>query len=159
MSLRELAGQTSFAWTCDKITPSEHKYGEPTVCNVAGAERTAYALHMSEVHGKTALKPPARIRLRKTAPAARRQPPRVPPFKRYLWTTTDEHTGQAAEHRGQFWANGPVARSVIVIEDCRPEPNRLVTLWLAADGTLSAGYIPGQGAGQEEPESASEAAA
>lgn len=153
-STRAVAVQTSFAWSCATVTAGE---SEPELCNVAGAERTEYERHMRTAHGKTPVTPTQpMIRLRTSVPAGKRQVPRVPAFKRYTWSTTEhfpngetgEHgeplyTAVTAEHRGQFWANGAEANSVVVIEDMRAAglPNRLVTLYVDSAGQLTAdGY-------------------
>jgi hypothetical protein len=158
-AVRQVAGQASFAWECRTVAPG---VTEPDICSIAGMGREsaeAYAGHMRREHGATALKPAVPpIRLRKGVPAAPRQAPRVAPFKRIAWTTTEHMpTGEhhpaelgggpvyrevTTGHRGQFWANGPDAHSVIVIEDMRGtgRPNRLVTLYQDSSGTLAADW-------------------
>jgi hypothetical protein len=143
-TLRKVAQQSMFAWECTHI---EAGSAAPEICSIAGTEPTAYIEHMRREHGATQLHPTvAPVRLRKGAPAAARQAPTVPPFKRLEWTET--HAGPwspegqetwTTEHRGQFWANGPGPYSVITIEDMRGtgRPNRLVTLYVRADGSLT----------------------
>jgi hypothetical protein len=144
VTLRKVAQQAMFAWECTHIEPGST---EPDICSIAGTEPTVYIEHMRRSHGATQLHPTVPpIRLRKGVPAAPRQAPNVPPFKRLTWT--EEHAGPwspqgqerwTTEHRGQFWSNGPVPHSVIAIEDMRGTglPNRLVTLYLRADGSVT----------------------
>ncbi len=139
--VRSVAVQTTFGWSCAHVEPGST---EPDICSLAGAERTAYVEHMRAEHGATALKPTVPpIRLRNAVPAAKRQAPAVAPFKRIEWTVTRGPDGGTAANpvlrRGQFWANGPDAHSVIVIEDMRAlaMPNRLVTLYIRADGSVT----------------------
>ena len=145
-TLRKVAQQAMFAWECTHIEPGST---EPEICSIAGTKPTAYLEHMKREHGATQLHPTvAPIRLRKGVPAAARQAPRVAPFKRIEWAErhyaewqpgTGNERLPDTQHRGQFWANGDVPHSVIVIEDMRGtgRPNRLVTLYLRADGTLT----------------------
>lgn len=155
--VRSVAAQTSFAFECVRVEPGSTA---PDICSLAGMDRGAYVEHMRAEHGATMLHPTQpMIKLRKSVPAAKRQAPAVEhPFKRITWQTTehvptgDVHPAElgggpvyapvTTEHRGQFWANGPEAHSVIVIEDMRStgRPNRLVTLYADASGTLRADW-------------------
>ena len=143
-TLRKVAQQSMFAWECVHIEPGTT---QPEICSIAGTETTAYTEHMRREHGATQLHPTmSPIKLRKGIPAAARQAPIVPPFKRLAWT--EKHAARwspegqetwTTEHRGQFWANGPEPHSVIAIEDMRGtgRPNRLVTLYVRADGSVT----------------------
>ena len=143
-TLRKVAQQAMFAWECTHIEPGST---EPEICSIAGTEPTAYTEHMKREHGATQLRPTvAPVKLHKGVPAAARQTPIVSPFKRLSWTETHADPwspeGQetwTTEHRGQFWSNGPVPHSVIAIEDMRGtgRPNRLVTLYVRADGSVT----------------------
>jgi hypothetical protein len=143
-TLRKVAQQSMFAWECTHIEPGTT---EPEICSIAGTEPTAYLEHMKREHGATQLRSTAApVRLRKGVPAAARQAPIVAPFKKIAWT--EKHAGPwslegqetwTTEHRGQFWANGPDSHSVIAIEDMRGtgRPNRLVTLYVRPDGSVT----------------------
>ena len=144
-AMHETAQLELFAWSCGHVEPS-YSGNAPTVCDVAGSDRAEYAAHM-KAHGKRMLSTEPLIKLRKSAPAAPRQAPRVPAFKRISWTVrhyADWQPGIGNErladtqHVGQFWANGAEANTVIVIEDRRRQglPNRLVTLYLDGNGQL-----------------------
>jgi hypothetical protein len=138
MSTKPIDGQLSFTWTCRK---DGH--------DVSGWDVAEYAAH-AKSHGARQINPTVKpIRLRRKAPAARRQTPNVPPFKRVTWTEQHyngpAHHGPAdyvTEHRGQFWANGAGQYEVIVIEDRRSAglPNRLISLYLDGFGGLSTDY-------------------
>jgi hypothetical protein len=134
-----------FAWSCGHVEPS-YDGKPPAVCDVAGSDRAEYEQHMRD-HGKRMLAAEPMIRLRKSVPAAPRQSPRVPAFKRITWTVrhyADWQPGVGNErladtqHVGQFWSNGAEPNTVIVIEDRRAAglPNRLVTLYLDGAGQL-----------------------
>ncbi len=134
-----------FAWSCGKIEPS-YDGMPPAVCDVAGSDRTEYVSHM-KAHGARTLTTEPTIKLRKSAPAAQRQAPRVPAFKRITWTQrhyADWRPGIGNErladtqHVAQFWSNGAEANTVVVCEDRRSAglPNRLVTLYLDGAGNL-----------------------
>jgi hypothetical protein len=148
-TLRSVTDQPGlFAWQCTHIEPGDMA---PVICSEASGNRGDYAQHMRG-HGAQQLHPTQPIiRLRKSVPAAKRQVPAVPAFKRIEWTERHYADWQPGignerlpdtEHRGQFWANGPDAHSVIVIEDMRGtgRPNRLVTLYLDASGQLVADW-------------------
>jgi hypothetical protein len=86
---------------------------------------------------------PKMIRLSKTAPAAPRVKPVVPPFKWLTWTEHYPHRngapGASVQRRGQFWSNGE-GRSVWAITVTEPgssERPELVQLFLRADGTVT----------------------
>jgi hypothetical protein len=151
-TLRKVAQQAMFAWECSHAEPG---VTEPEICSIAGMgheSEQAYLEHFRREHGATPVKPTVQpIRLRKGVPHAPRQAPRVMPFKRIEWT--EHHYAEwkpgvgnerlaDTHHRGQFWANGPDAHSVIVIEDRRAVglPNVLKTLYLDANGTLTADW-------------------
>jgi hypothetical protein len=155
-TLRKVAQQAMFAWDCSHVQPG---VTEPEICSIAGMGREsadAYLEHFRREHGATVLKPTvAPVRLRKGAAAAPRQAPRVPPFKRTEWETTEHFpTGETGEHgqplyrevtsrhRGQFWCNAAEANAVVVIEDRRSQglPNVLTTLYLDASGKLTADW-------------------
>jgi hypothetical protein len=148
-AMHQTAQLELFAWSCAHVEPS-YTGNAPAVCDVAGSDRAEYVEHMRG-HGKRMLSTEPMIKLRKTAPAAPRQTPRVPAFKRITWTVrhyADWQPGIGNErladtnHVGQFWANGAEPNTVIVIEDRRRAglPNRLVTLYLNGDGSLTADW-------------------
>jgi len=143
--MHETAQLELFAWSCGKVEPS-YDGNPPAVCDVAGSDRGEYVSHM-KAHGLRTMTTEPMIKLRKTAPAAPRQAPRVPAFKRISWTVRHYAEWQPGignerladtQHVGQFWANGAEANTVIVIEDRRRQglPNRLVTLYLDGNGQL-----------------------
>ena len=137
---------TMFGWLCAHVEPS-YTGRAPECCHVTGGDREEFAEHMKS-HGKRPLTTEPVIRLRAKPAAAQRQVPRVPAFKRITWTQRHYADWQPGignerlpdtEHAGQFWANGPEANTVIVLEDRRSQglPNRLVTLYLDGSGKLT----------------------
>ncbi len=144
-AMHDAAQLELFAWSCGHVKPS-YDGGPPAVCDVAGSDRAEYAAHMRD-HGKRTLTAEPIIMLRAKAPAAQRQAPRVPAFKRITWTERHYCAWQPSvgnerlpdtQHVGQYWANGPEANTVVVIEDMRSKglPNRLVTLYVDGAGHL-----------------------
>ena len=153
---RSLADQPGlFAWSCTHV---EVAGDLPMVCNAGSGDRAEYAEHMHG-HGATELRPAVPpIKLRRKPGAGQRQAPRVPAFKRFTWQTTEQvPTGEnwpaeqgggpryrelATDHRGQFWCNGADANSVVVIEDMRAAglPNRLVTVYVRGDGSVTSNW-------------------
>jgi hypothetical protein len=149
-TVREMAGQGElFAWSCRKVEPAADI---PHVCDVTGTDRAEYAAHM-RTHGLTAPKPAAaRIRLRKSAPAATLDKPSVNPFKFLHWHETLYGEWQAgignpvigeADRRGQYWAEGPNPHSVWVVPlhpapwETLGQPAKPVCLYSHGDGTWS----------------------
>ena len=144
-AMHQTAQLELFAWHCDHIEPSFDGRA-PVTCIAAGSDRAEYVSHMRG-HGKRTLTTEPLIKLRSKVPAAQRQTPRVPAFKRVTWTQrhySDWQPGVGQErlpdthHVAQFWANGAEANTVVVIEDRRAArmPNRLVTLYLDGAGQL-----------------------
>jgi hypothetical protein len=132
--VRELVDQGDlFAWSCCHVEPAAEI---PVVCNELGTDKAAYVAHM-RTHGATALKVPARPRLRKTAPAASLPKLEVNPLKWITWTENN------LERKGQFWSEGPDPHSVWVVPlrpatwEVQGKPAKPVCLYAHGDGSWS----------------------
>ena len=128
-AVRELIGQGElFAWSCRHIEPA----GDiPGVCDSLGTDRAEYEAHM-RAHGATALKVPARTKLRTTAPAAKLGKLDFSPLKFITWT--EMHDGAEVTYRAQFWSLAEAAHGVWVI---RLDTQELVELYRDGDGNWS----------------------
>jgi len=97
----------------------------------------------------------ARIKLKKTAPAARLGKPSVNPFKFVHWHEIRLGEWQAgvgnpvlgeADRRGQYWSEGPDAHSIWVVPlhpapwEAQGRPAKPVCLYSHGDGTWSADW-------------------
>jgi hypothetical protein len=129
-TVREMAGQGAlFAWECRHVEPAGDL---PLVCDERGTDRAEYEQHMRS-HGATALKVPAPVKLRRTAPAAKLPKLDFSPFKFIIWTE-HMHDGTEVTRRGQFWSLTEAPHGVWAITLDKQE---LVELYRDGDGNWS----------------------